>query len=166
MNKNSKSASVPAAAHDPEATAEAPPDAPMIPESPATPLAPSASAALAESDTLNWQFWTPDPNSGLDIAWAQLAAKQFRVQLLYTPGTGLGSPAAGDSTSPLIVDTELNSMRTDVPFSLLEVDNPNAILSGSFNYQPKPGDGVLSVRRLRYPGGYVEMHVLFSDSGG
>lgn len=162
MSRNPKSPA-PAAEADPPDVAGAdepvvssadtpePGDPPPIPEPP----------PRAEPE---WHYWTPNPRSGLDVAWAQLLPAQFRVQLAYAPSITQSVPSGGTAAaSAILVDTVLDAQRPEVPFSVFEAGDPAPFLSGSFDFDAVPG--VLSIQSLRYPGGRVAAHVLYPAEG-
>ncbi|MBK8283723.1 MAG: hypothetical protein IPK97_01935 [Ahniella sp.] len=151
----------------------------------AVPVTPSAESESAEVDAIEghqldaegsdttsppaitpqWQYWTPGPLTGVDIAWALIDPRRFAVRLYYSLAGGSGPNDSNEFASSLIVDTALGPDQTEVPFSVFEPNDLRPFLSGSFDYDPprKTGDGTLTLRRLSYPGGAVENHVLYTD---
>lgn len=116
--------------------------------------------------TPEWQYWTPGPDSSVDIAWALVAWRQFEVRLYYGPAGDSLPDDSDDNGNSLIVDTTLGPQRSEVPFSLASENDPRPFLSGSFDYDlpaSEKGHGTLTLYRLRYPGGYVEAHTLYTD---
>jgi len=116
--------------------------------------------------TPEWQYWTPGPDSSVDVAWALVAWRQFEVRLYYGPAGDSLPDDSDDNGNALIVDTTLGPQRGEVPFSLASENEPRPFLSGSFDYElpaSENGHGTLTLYRLRYPGGYVEAQTLYTD---
>ena len=116
--------------------------------------------------TPEWQYWTPGPLTGVDVAWALVDTRRFAVRLYYSAAGSSGPNDSNEFASSLIVDTALGPDQTEVPFSVFEPNDLRPFLSGSFDYDPPIplGDGTLTLRRLAYPGGSVENHILSTDS--
>ncbi len=159
MNRNSRSN---AAAGTPPAESESAEvdtvEHPQLDTEAADPAPPTAI-------TPQWQYWTPGPLTGVDVAWALVDTRRFAVRLYYSVAGSSGPDDSNEFASSLIVDTALGPDQTEVPFSVFEPNDLRPFLSGSFDYVPpsKTSDGTLTLRRLSYPGGAVENHVLYTE---